>query len=257
MTVRGILKAVITVYCAIMLFWFAFPIILGILNLGNVTGIAVFACALVYCVRYADINRLVVRLYRSVIGRSAIIITGIAAVAIAVTTAVLTVLMTVAAYKAPDANSVLIVLGCRVYGDRASLMLNQRVNAAYDYLIENDGSVCILSGGQGDDEDISEAECMRRILTERGIDERRIYIEDKSTSTRENLQFSKRIIDENELGGRPVAIATNEFHQYRSQLIASELGMEAVAAVSGESALYLLPTYYVRELYGILHELIV
>ena len=252
---HAVIKKIITAYCIVMLAWFAAPAAVGILNLGNLTGIAVFLAAVVYCLKTDKINKLIVNLYHRTAGKILLISAGALAAVIAVTTLSLTILMTAAAYKKPAEDSVLIVLGCRVYGENASMMLSERVDAACDYLSKNDGAVCILSGGKGDDEDISEAECMRRIMISRGISEQRLYIEDKSRSTRENMLFSKQIIDDNGLSDRNIAIATSEFHQFRAHVIAEKLGMDA-ASVSGKSELYLLPSYYVRELYGILYEFI-
>ena len=82
--------------------------------------------------------------------------------------------------KAPEENATAVVLGCRVYGERASLSLIERLDAAYDYLEENPKAVCVVSGGQGSGENISEAECMYRWLVEKGIDASRIYKEEKS-----------------------------------------------------------------------------
>ncbi len=249
------LKIIAAIYSAAMLIWFAFPMVLGIFNLGNVTGVAVFGALLFYLIKTEFVHEIIKRVWPKLVGKIALIAASVLAVAVAATTVVLTVNMTAAAYKKPADDAVLIVLGCRVYGERPSKLLESRIDAAYEYLTENSKAVCVLSGGQGDDEDISEAECMRRELTKRGIAPDRIFMEDKSTSTRENMLFSKQIIDENGLGGRPIAIATNEFHQYRAQLIAAEYGMEC-GSVSGASELYLLPSYYVRELYGVLAELI-
>ena len=158
--------------------------------------------------------------------------------------------MAVAANKKAEEGATVVVLGCRVYGERASLMLVERLEAAYEYLTEHEESACVLSGGQGPGENISEAECMYRYLVARGIDPARLYKEDKSTDTRENLKYSKSLIEEN--GLHPViAIATSEFHEYRAGQLAKELGME-YGAVSGRTAIWLFPTYYVRELYAIL-----
>ena len=146
----------------------------------------------------------------------------------------------------------LIVLGCGVNGDRPSLMLTERLDAAYDYLNTHEEVVCILSGGQGKGENISEAECMYRYLTEKGIARDRLYKEDRSTSTRENLLYSKKIIEEKNLDPQ-VIIVTNEFHEYRASVIAEHTGIKP-SAVCGKTAWWLLPTYYLRELYGIVFE---
>ena len=80
---------------------------------------------------------------------------------------------------------------------------------------------CIWWNGRG--RKISEAECMYRYLTKKGINSSRIIKEDKSTSTRENLRFSKKIMEEKGLGNN-IAIATSEYHQYRASQIAKSLG---------------------------------
>lgn len=160
--------------------------------------------------------------------------------------------MVSAAVRKPQSGDTVIVLGCQVRGEQPSLMLEERLKAAYDYLCNDPDAVCIVSGGQGSDESISEAECMYRYLVDKGIDSERLYMEDMSTSTRENLLFSLKIIQENGLNTR-VAIVTNEFHEYRAGEVAKRLEMD-FAAVPAATAWWLLPTFYVRELYGILYE---
>ena len=101
-----------------------------------------------------------------------------------------------AANRKPPKNATLIVLGCRVYGERASLSMVERLEAAYEYLQENPQAVCVLSGGMGSGENITEAECMYRYLVDKGITSRRLYKEEESTSTIENLKFSLELINE-------------------------------------------------------------
>jgi uncharacterized SAM-binding protein YcdF (DUF218 family) len=93
----------------------------------------------------------------------------------------------------------LIVLGAGVNGTVPSLSLRERLDAAYDYLQEHPNTICVVSGGQGSGEDISEAECMYRYLVEKGIESKRIYKEDRSTSTEENMKFSLDIIKEKDI----------------------------------------------------------
>ena len=130
--------------------------------------------------------------------------------------------------------------------------MRQRLNAAQRFLNDHPDAVCVLSGGQGEDEEIAEAACMYRELTAAGIDPGRLYREDRSTSTRENFLFSQNIIKDNGLP-ETVVVVTNEYHQYRAGLIAKALGMETYA-VSAPSGIGLLPTYWVREWFGILYE---
>ena len=138
--------------------------------------------------------------------------------------------------------------------EHASRSLRERLDAALIYLEENPDSQCIVSGGMGEGEKISEAECMYRYLIKKGIHSSRIIKEDKSTSTRENLRFSKKIIEERGLS-KNIAIATSDYHQYRASKIAKTLGF-SVGAVPGHTAWWLFPTFYVRELYGILYQVL-
>ena len=183
----------------------------------------------------------------------AIIITVIA-VTLIILAAVISAFMLSAVNSPPPENSTVIILGCKVKGERPSLMLSKRINAAYEYLSENPDTMCIVSGGQGSDEIMSEAECMKRELVKKGIAEERIIMEDKSTSTDENLRFSLEKMQENGLGGS-VTIVTSEFHQLRAKMIASEYFPESYA-VSAPTAWYLLPTYWVREWFGITYQFI-
>ena len=85
--------------------------------------------------------------------------------------------------KADYGKDVLIVLGCAVRGERVSLTLKLRLDAALEYLEHSPNTAVIVSGGKGDGENISEAEAMKRYLAAHGVDESRIITEDKSTST--------------------------------------------------------------------------
>lgn len=146
---------------------------------------------------------------------------------------------------------VLLVLGCRVKGDVPSLALEKRVDSAYFYLLSNPDSVAILSGGQGRDENLSEALCMKRMLTQRGISANRLLLEDRSTSTYENVRFSRKYIEE--LGVKEIAVATSEYHQKRAKRICARFGLKAYA-VSSKTAPVLLPTFVLREIFALAKE---
>ncbi len=148
-------------------------------------------------------------------------------------------------------QAVIIVLGCSVKGDKPSLSLLKRIDTAYDFLAENTDSIAVLSGGQGADEDISEAECMYRLLTQKGIDKKRLILEDKSKSTDENIKFSKQLINTD-----TVAIATSEYHQLRAHMICRRYGLKAYAQ-SSHTKLNILPTFLLREVLGIAKELLI
>lgn len=119
-----------------------------------------------------------------------------------------------------------IILGARLYGSVPSPALSERLKVAKDYLTDNEDVKVVVSGGQGEDEYIPEAEAMAKYLINNGIDEGRIIIEDKSTSTFENLQFSLETIRENDdKDDLQVLVVTNKYHIFRAKFLAKRLGM--------------------------------
>lgn len=223
-----------------------------ILNIGNLAGLAVCVVFMVYAVFMTRIHQWIQGFWQKTTGKVVLGILAAGLVMAVVLVIVMTTLMVRAAHTRPAANATVIVLGCKVYGEQPSIMLEERLKAAINYLNANPDSACIVSGGQGADETISEAQCMYLYLTEHGIAPERIYMEDQSASTRENLAFSCQIIKEQHLNEN-IAIATNNFHEYRAGRIAGDIGLE-YGAVSGSTALWLLPTYYARELLAVLYE---
>jgi len=121
-------------------------------------------------------------------------------------------------------NDYAIVLGAKVNGETPSLSLRYRLEAALKYAREYPHVKLILSGGQGDDEYISEAEAMKRYLIENGIEEKRLLLESVSTSTYENILFSKELFP---LSTQKVTIITSDYHLARAKNIASELELQA------------------------------
>lgn len=150
-----------------------------------------------------------------------------------------------------------VVLGAGVNGTEPSLTLLERINAAYNYLSKNPEAIAILSGGQGEHEDITEAACMHRELTGMGIRPDQLIIEDQATSTIENLRFSLDAA-ENETGFRPnrIGIISSEYHLFRATQFAKDLGVEAVGIPAKTTWLPLRINYYLREIVAVWKYLI-
>lgn len=150
-----------------------------------------------------------------------------------------------------------IVLGAGVNGTVPSLILSERINRAYTYLEANPHVICIVSGGQGPGEDITEAKCMYNRLVSKGIAPERIWQEDKSTSTRENLRFSMALIEER-TGTRPkqAAIISNEFHLFRAGLFAKEQDLEMIGVPAKTTWFSLRANYFLREIVAVWYYLI-
>lgn len=126
------------------------------------------------------------------------------------------------AHKTPPSHvPYVIVLGAKVNGEQMSLSLYNRAQTASKYLNENNDTKVIVTGGQGPGENITEAEALKRYFIKEGIDESRILVEDRSTSTYENLLFTKNLFEIDE-----AIIVSNDFHLYRSIQLAKKIGMK-------------------------------
>ena len=134
----------------------------------------------------------------------------------------------------------LIVLGAQVVGTQPSGVLYDRLKAAEAYLNAHPQTVAIVTGGQGVDEDISEAQCMADWLIAHGIGPQRILLETRATRTAENILYAKELIAGREEDTEQVRIAvlTSEFHLMRAKLLARWAGLDAcgVAAPSANPA---------------------
>lgn len=244
MVIRGLLIVV-----ALMLFvLFSIPLVKGIVNIGNITGLTVGVICLAVAIFLDPMIRLSdQKVFKIVYAVVSVLILAIVALGI-----VTGICISRGSQSEPPEDAVLIVLGCQVKGDKPSLMLAKRIDRAEVYLREHPETIAILSGGKGNGEDMSEAECMYRTLMSKGIAEERLIKEDRSTSTVENLEFTTKILEEKGLG-RDIAIVTNEFHQYRAGEIAKSLDLNS-GAVPSETAWWLWPTFEVREMYAVLAQ---
>lgn len=153
--------------------------------------------------------------------------------------------------KHPEELDYLIVLGARVNGTTPSAALQKRLNRAARYLRKNPGTQVIVSGGQGPGELLSESEAMKKVLIQNGIEADRILMEDRSTTTEENLLFSGRMID---ISQARVGIVTNDFHIYRSLCLARELGYRRCYGIPADSEAISLLNYLVREFFAVIKE---
>lgn len=149
----------------------------------------------------------------------------------------------------------IIVLGALVRGEEPSLSMIERTQAALDYMNAHPDTLVIVSGGQGDMEDISEAEAMYRWLVDNGADESRILLEERSTSTQENLAFSFDIIRQRgDDPAKATAVVTSEYHIYRAQLLGRDLGVE-LGGISAHTTYFSVRlNYFIREAFGVTYK---
>lgn len=150
----------------------------------------------------------------------------------------------------PGADYV-IVLGAQMKADGPSKALQYRLDEAIRYLNENPSSKVIVSGGQGSDEHISEAQGMYEYLVEKGIEKDRIIKEDKSVNTTQNLAFSAEYLDRER---DSVAVVTNNFHVFRAVKIAEKAGYQNVCGIAAKGEPFLQINNMMREFFGVMKD---
>ena len=151
----------------------------------------------------------------------------------------------------------LVVLGAKVRHDGPSVSLMDRIRGAYDYLSTHPDVIAVVSGGQGSDEPMSEARCMYEHLVAMGIDENRIWMEDRAASTWANLNYSLDLIEE-KTGTRPVklGILSSEYHMLRAGMLARDCGVQPVLVPAATSLLSQRVNHFMREVAGVWHYMI-
>ena len=161
-------------------------------------------------------------------------------------------------FGSPEKDSpYLLVLGAKVNDNGPSVSLWDRIYAANDYLQKHPDTVAIVSGGQGKDEPMTEALCMFTHLTELGIEPSRILLEDKATSTWENLHFSLDLI-EKEFGQRPteLAVLSSEYHLFRASLFTKACGVDFIGIPARTSKVSQMINHFMREVAGVWHYIL-
>ncbi|MCI8477578.1 MAG: YdcF family protein [Oscillospiraceae bacterium] len=122
-----------------------------------------------------------------------------------------------------------VILGCKVEENGApSVLLQDRLDTALDYLNTHPDLPVVVSGGQGKDEPVSEAACMAAYLTQAGIAADRIALEDNSHSTWDNLNETAEVLSAQGIDPREgVLLVSNGFHLTRVRMLAQRCGFEA------------------------------
>lgn len=169
-----------------------------------------------------------------------------------------------------------IVLGSQIRGEEMSRTLEYRLEKALEYARVHSNTIFILSGGQGDGEDVSEASAMYDYLKDHGIPEYQMIKEENSHSTYENLVYSRNLINEREESRRTwirdvmaasgylvppddevvirVGIVTSNFHVLRAKGIAKKIGIQNITGIASKSDPVLFIHFCVRECFAILKD---
>ena len=149
-------------------------------------------------------------------------------------------------------EDVIIVLGCGIRGEQVTESLRQRLDRAIDYYYENPDAIIVVSGGQGPQEDISEALAMERYLLSKGIPTDKIIKEQLSTNTYENFKYSKEILDDYFKDTYSIVYVTNDYHTFRAGVIARSVGFENITYCSAATSWHTKVSSGLRECVGIL-----
>ena len=141
----------------------------------------------------------------------------------------------------------IIIHGCGLLqGYKVSRLLSNRIDKGISVFHKgNEKAMIICSGGQGSDEDLSEAAAMAGYLKEKGVPENHILLEDKSTTTEENLKFSYEIIKARG-GAKRIAVVSSNYHVFRCVLLAHKMKIPAVG-LGAATAFYYWPSAVIRE----------
>lgn len=162
-------------------------------------------------------------------------------------------------YLPPFDRDYIIILGCGIRKDGGlTPLLKGRVDSAVTFekkQYEQTGkhAVFVPSGGQGADEVMSESEAMKNYLLSIGIPQEQIILENKSENTMQNMQFSKKVIEEHggEIKDRKIAFATTNYHVFRGYILARKNGFEA-KGISAKTKSYFYFNAFLREFIGLL-----
>lgn len=253
---KKLLKALLYIIGTLFVLLFIGPVLSsGEINIGIITGLGIAAIAFSYAIFFDIINKFFSKILSKTTGKIivslvlAILLTGIG------TGGFILANVVKHSSKSDAETEYIIVLGCKVNGTEPGRYLKGRINTAYKYLNENPEAKAILSGGMGNGESISEAQCMFNSLTEMGIAPDRLMLEDKSTSTYENMKNSKQVLESHGISINELTVITNDFHEYRAISFAKRCGFKAVSCPYKTPWVGYLPFAF-REVYAIGWQLI-
>ncbi|MDE6004002.1 MAG: YdcF family protein [Oscillospiraceae bacterium] len=239
----------------IALAFFLNPILLGIRHAGCYVGTIICILGIIFFALNSVVAKLLQNIWENGFGHVVLcVFLGILGFS-AVLAIIFSILMIRAEFHKPKEPTTVVILGCKVRNDgEPTLMLKKRLEAGIAYLEQYPEVSVIVCGGQGTDECITEAECMYNYLIKNNIAPERIYQENISSSTQENLENAKQILEQQELENN-IIIVTDGYHQYRASKIANSLDLKA-NAISAKTSWYLVPSYWVREWLGICYQFV-
>ena len=249
----AVLRITAAAVCAFLLWTFLYTISLKQINHGNVIGSMYCAAVILLVIIYPFIKkikplRIIARIGGGILVSFAVYCAVISGFIISEMSHGENEALAVSAEGTPQT---VIVLGCMVLDGEPSPMLALRIGKADEYLNAHPDAVCIATGGKGSNEEMSEAECIRRYLVRGGIDESRIYVEDKSVDTTENIRFANEIIEAEGLP-KDVVVVSECYHIFRGVRLAKLSGLHAAGIYPDPApVIKTMPSYWLREIFAL------
>lgn len=156
----------------------------------------------------------------------------------------------------PDQDYVIVLGAGLIQGERVSPLLAKRIDRAIAFYHKQSRKTLsppqlLISGGQGPDEKIPEAVAMKNYALDQGIPDEEILIETHSTTTLENMRFSKDIMEREKPQGYRAIFASNNYHIFRAGMYAKQVGLKA-DGIGAKTANYYLPNAFLREFAALL-----
>lgn len=242
-----ILRIIVFTLSAVLSVWLLCPLYKGVVHIGMLYPQPLLFLFMFFAIK-PEILAFLFKKFRVI----TIICTSLLGVGLIIASSMICVMLSYARNTEQKGNTV-IILGCQVTGKTPSLMLYDRMTAALKYINDNPESSVIASGGKGPGEQVSEAEAIKTFLVNKGVDENRIILEDKSKNTDENIAFSAKLIKEKGLN-KNVTIVTDGFHQFRAAQFSKRNELKSYA-LSAKTRWYFTASYYSRELLAVVKML--
>jgi len=241
-------RRIMAVVCVALVVWLLCPMLVGMMHIGMVypsVGLLAIAVVLWY---WEKLHPFLLRHKRVWIGGCGLCLVVITMMLVSFG------IMCHAAWQTPTSNATVIVMGCQVLENRPSVMLQDRCDAAVQYLREHPDANCVATGGLGEGATITEAQAIYNYLVDCGIQSHRIALEQRSTNTSENMAYAAQIICQKGWNTH-VAIVSDSFHQWRSGYFAKQNGLDP-AAVNCTTRPTMIPGYWAREVIAVYKTLI-
>lgn len=218
---------------------------------------ALVCCCIIGIIAFYEVTRMLRGYYPRAMRRLRRVFTGVLCVGLAVVAVTEGLIIRASFGTASQPVEYVLVLGAKVRSSGPSASLWDRIYAARDYLEANPDTIAIVSGGQGEDEPMTEAQAMYDELTKLGIDGSRIWMEEEASSTWENLNFSLALIQE-KTGATPtkLGVLSSEYHLFRASLFARRCGVEFVGIPARTSQPGQRINHFLREVAGVWHYIL-